>query len=109
MKAKLKHESGIIKEIKVGYSWTSFFFGFWIPVIRGQWSDFAIMLISAVPTCGILPFVWTFKINRRYCQQLLEKGYKPATLEDANILSANTYYIQPVTVNVIPAPEMLEI
>ena len=93
MKARLKHESGIIKEIKVGYSWTTFFFGFWVPVIRGQWSDFAIMFISTVPTAGILPFIWTFKINKRYCQQLLEKGYKPAAEEDTRILLGNNYYI----------------
>lgn len=97
MKAKLKHEGGVIKEIKVGYSWTTLFFGFWVPVIRGQWSDFAIMFFSALPTLGILPFVWTFKINKRYCQQLLEQGYKPATEEDARILSDTSYHFQAVS------------
>lgn len=92
MKASLRHESGVAKEIKVGYSWTSFFFGFWVPAIRGQWSDFAIMFISLVPTFGILPLIWTFKINKMYCQHLLEKGYKPASQEDADLLASKNYY-----------------
>lgn len=93
MKVTLKHESGVTKEIKVGYSWTTLFFGFWIPAIRGQWSDFAIMLISTAPTLGILPLVWTFKINKRYCQMLMEKGYKPATAEYSEVLTRNGYSI----------------
>lgn len=98
MKVTLSHESGVTKEIKVGYSWTTFFFGFWVPAIRGQWSDFAILFISAVPTFGILPLIWTFKINKRYCHFLLEKGYKPATSEDAKSLAIMNYYEQAVVV-----------
>lgn len=91
MIAKLKHDNGVIKHIKVGYSWTTFFFGFWVPAIRGQWSDFAIIFLSAVPTVGILPFIWTFKINKRYCHHLLERGYTPATEEDLRVLSLMNY------------------
>ncbi|MFL0246469.1 DUF2628 domain-containing protein [Candidatus Clostridium stratigraminis] len=94
MRAKLVHENGAIKDIKVGYSWTTFLFGFWVPAIRGQWPDFAIILISAVPTIGILPFIWTFKINKRYCQHLLEKGYKPASQEDLRILNTMDYCVR---------------
>jgi hypothetical protein len=95
MKVKMLHSTGIVKNIKVGYSWTSLFFGFIVPMTRGQWSDCAVMLFAAAPTVGILPLVWTFKINKRYCQVLLEKGYKPQTPEDSKILVQNGYYVVP--------------
>lgn len=36
-KIKVKHnESGILKNCFVGYSWTYFFFGFFVPIFRGE-------------------------------------------------------------------------
>lgn len=92
MKVKLKNDNGIVKEIKVGYSWTSLCFGFFVPLIRGQMSDTIIMLLGII-TWGILPIVWTFKINKRYCTMLLEKGYKPLNANDITILTQKGYYI----------------
>ena len=36
-KINVKHnESGILKNCFVGYSWTYFFFGFFVPIFRGE-------------------------------------------------------------------------
>ena len=32
----LKHSTGLIKECPTGYSWTTFFFGFFVPAFRGD-------------------------------------------------------------------------
>ena len=96
MKANLKHSNGIVKSVKVGYSWTTLFFNFLVPMVRAQWSDFAILIFSCGPTLGILPLIWTFKINKRYCQSLLLQGYKPATPEDVIKLKQKGYYIETV-------------
>lgn len=37
MKVRLRNDVGMIKECKVGFSWTNFFFGFFCPLFRGDW------------------------------------------------------------------------
>ena len=45
MKVILKHESGLVKEVKKGFSWTFFFFGLFVPLIRGDLKWAIIMLL----------------------------------------------------------------
>ena len=33
------------KQVKIGFSWTMFFFGFWVPLFRGDWKWLIIMLL----------------------------------------------------------------
>lgn len=35
MKIVLRHESGLVKEVKKGFSWTFLFFGLFVPLVRG--------------------------------------------------------------------------
>ncbi len=38
MKGILKHPSGLVKEVKAGFSWTTFFFGFFPEFFRGDFN-----------------------------------------------------------------------
>lgn len=90
MDVKLKNEAGIVKEVKVGFSWTTFFFGFIPALIRGDLKRAVIMfvtaLLAAVFTLGfgawIPGIIFSFVYNKIFIKGLLEKGYRPATQSD---------------------------
>lgn len=98
MKKVLKHESGLIKEVKIGFSWTTLFFGLFVPLIRGdlKWAliMFGIALLAGIPTSGIgsliSNLVFAFIYNKLYVRDLLEKGYRPQNEEDVAIISNYT-------------------
>lgn len=79
MKVTLKHHiSGQLKTVKVGFSWTTLFFGLFVPLLRGDFKWAAIMFVLAIITFGISWFVMPFIYNKKYVQDLLNKGYVPA-------------------------------
>lgn len=78
MKGVLQNDAGVLKNIKVGFSWTTLFFGLFVPLVRGDWKWFIIMLIADIVTCGIANIVFCFIYNKIYINDLLEKGFKPA-------------------------------
>lgn len=78
MRGTLQNEVGIIKNIKIGFSWTTLFFGLFVPLVRGDWKWFLIILIASVVTCGISNIVFCFIYNKIYINELLEKGFKPS-------------------------------
>ena len=83
MVVSLKHSSGITKCVKMGFSWTTFFFGAFVPLIRGdlKWAVILFFLGGAagVFTLGIgaivVALIFAFHYNRLYLKELLEKGY----------------------------------
>lgn len=102
MKIVLK-KAGLVKEVKVGFSWTTFFFGFFPALFRGdlKWAAimFIISLILAPFTLGIGAWisgiVFSFVYNKIYIKELIEKGYEPAD-EDARIALENNQIISSV-------------
>jgi hypothetical protein len=84
MKIKLKHPSGMTKEVKKGFSWTTWIFGLFVPLIRGdlKWAAILFLLqsIAGSFTFGIGAFVvslvFAFKYNKLYVKELLAKGYE---------------------------------
>ena len=73
-----KHSTtGVIKECKVGFSWTNFFFGVFVPIARGWYGYAGIMALVYLVTGGLAGFVYPFLINKHYAQHLLESGYRP--------------------------------
>lgn len=97
MKLKMKHDSGVTKEVKYGFSWTTFFFGFIVPLVRGdiKWALIMALISIAVgiPTMGIggviSGIIFSFVYNKIYIKELLVKGYKPVTEEDKSVLVEN--------------------
>ncbi|ANZ59313.1 hypothetical protein AYR59_04500 [Fructilactobacillus lindneri] len=83
-----------VKQTKVGFSWTTFFFGFWPALFRGDWMWFAIMLVLeiviGVPTygigAGITGIVFSFIYNKLYINELLGKGWVAADEHTKKVL-----------------------
>lgn len=96
MKVQLQSAGGVRKEVKVGFSWTTFFFGFFVPLIRGdiKWSAimFILSLLLGSFTMGIGAFisgiVFSFKYNGIYIKELLDKGYRAVTITDRELLQS---------------------
>lgn len=93
MKVKLESPNGIIKEVKVGFSWTSFFFGFFVPLFRGDMKWAAIFFFAGLAISIIFvfaaPLLWIFmgvSYNKLYLTDLVEKGYTGFTEEDERVL-----------------------
>lgn len=86
MIVRLKNNIGMIKECKIGFSWTNFFFGFFVPIFRSDWKFALIQLAAALITCGISNFVFPFIYNKMYINDLLEKGYVAASENDRKLL-----------------------
>ncbi|MCD5324248.1 MULTISPECIES: DUF2628 domain-containing protein [Pontibacillus] len=92
----LKNEAGVVKEVKVGFSWTTFFFGFIPALIRGDLKWAVIMFVLAA-VAGAFTFglgawipgiIFSFVYNKIFIKELLEKGYRAATEEDAQKLQS---------------------
>ena len=71
-------KTGITKEGFIGFSWTYFFFGFFVPLFRGHYPYAGIhFLISLanVWSFGIIGLVMAFFFNKFYTLRLIEEGY----------------------------------
>jgi len=86
---RLKHESGVIKECPTGYSWTTLFFGCFVPLFRGdiKWAAilFLILVVAGGVSVGVGSFVadavFAVFYNEMYIKDLLEQGYRPIDKE----------------------------
>lgn len=86
MKITLKNQIGQTKQVKVGFSWTTFFFGCFVPVCRGDWKYAIITLIAALITGGISWLVFPFFYNKLYINDLLGAGWLPVDELSRSIL-----------------------
>jgi hypothetical protein len=83
---KLVNETGVVKEVKDGFSWTTLFFGMFVPLVRGdlKWAIiiFLIHALLAPFTFGIgnliANIIFAVKYNKIYIRELREKGYRIA-------------------------------
>ena len=71
-----QNKSGVVKEAPVGFSWTTFFFGFFPALIRGDWLWALIICAATFVTFGLSGIVFAFIYNRLYIQGLLKQGFK---------------------------------
>ncbi|OPG45087.1 HrgC protein [Helicobacter pylori] len=79
-------KDNLIKKGLVGFSWTTFFFGFFVPIIRGDARWAIVMVVAALFTFGLSNIVFAFIYNKQYTTRLLESGYEPANEYSRGIL-----------------------
>ncbi|WP_130805827.1 DUF2628 domain-containing protein [Senegalia massiliensis] len=90
-------KNGLKKQTKIGFSWTTFFFGFFVPLFRGDLKWAAIMFVSSLLlasfTFGIGSFIigiiFSFIYNKLYIRDLIEKGWIASNSESNDILESN--------------------
>lgn len=107
MHMHLANDFGVVKEVKVGFSWTMFFFGGFVPLFRGDIKWFFITWLVAIFTAGLSAFVFPFLYNKIYIKELLEKGYHPTNEGDKQVLMAHgiiLYQHAPLAQRSNPAP-----
>ena len=86
----LKHkDSGLSKTGFVGYCWTYFFFGFFVPIFRGEIGIGALHFLFSVVTFGLFQLIMPFLYNKQYTSRLLVSGFN-LDETDANYEIART-------------------
>ena len=73
--------SGDEKVIPTGFSWTMLLFGIFVPLFRGYWAYFFILLaLCFVGGLGVVVawLICPFLINKHYYEHLLKSGWVPA-------------------------------
>ena len=78
----MKHpDLGIVKKGFFGFSWTTFFFGGFPALFRGDLFIGLLVIIINFITFGVAGLIWAFFYNKSYTIKLVEKGYKFADSE----------------------------
>ena len=76
--------SGIKKSSFVGYSWTYFFFGFFVPIFRGEIGIGVLHLVLSFVTFGIFQLIMPFLYNKQYSTRLIVNGWTLNDTEELN-------------------------
>lgn len=87
-KIKVKHNNtGIQKHCFVGYSWTYFFFGFFVPIFRGEILIGVLHLIFSLVTFGLFQLIMPFLYNKQYSTRMLNESWSLNDSEENNTLA----------------------
>ena len=79
----IKHEaSGMMKTGVYGFSWTYLFFGWFVPIFRGELGVAALHFIFTFLTFGLWQFIFCFIYNKQYMTRMLTNGWELADTEE---------------------------
>ncbi len=67
--------NGLTKNGYFGFSWTYLFFGWLVPLIRGELGIAALHILFTFLTLGLFQIVMAFFYNKQFMIRMLEKGY----------------------------------
>ncbi len=81
-------KDNLIKKGLVGFSWTTLFFGFIVPIIRGDVKWAIVMVVVTLFSFVLSNIVFAFIYNKQYTTRLLESGYEPADEYSRGMLRA---------------------
>ena len=76
--------SGLTKKGFYGYSRTYLFFGWLVPIFRGEIGISMLHLILTIATLGIFQIVMPYLYNRQYTSRLLTNGWALADTPENN-------------------------
>ena len=78
--------TGQLKQAPVGFSWTTLFFGTFVPLVRADWLMTLVTFIVALVTAGISNIVFSFIYNKLYIKNLIYKeGFKVTGSNKGNL------------------------
>jgi len=84
----IKHtQSGLVKSGYVGFCWTYWFFGWLVPVIRGEIGIGVLHLILTICTFGLFQIIMAFLYNKQFMTRQLTSGWVLSDAEELNILA----------------------
>jgi len=83
---QIKHSaSGLFKTGLYGFSWTYLFFGWFVPLFRGELGVGALHLLFTFFTFGLWQLIVCFLYNRQYMTRMLTSGWVLAGTDQDNI------------------------
>ena len=86
--------NGLIKKGFYGFSWTTFLFGGFPALFRGEiFIGLALIVLQCI-TFGIAGLIWAFVYNKRYTVGLIENGYVLAGSDSENAMAKQKLGIQ---------------
>jgi hypothetical protein len=90
MEIIVRNQNGQSKKIKkVGFSWTTLFFGFFPALFRGDFKWAIIIFSVNCFSCGLARLIFMFTYNELYINDLLKDGYRPVKKKDVNYLRSH--------------------
>lgn len=81
--------NGITRNVKVGFSWTTFFFGGFALLFRKEiWEGLLLILatiiLSMILIGPFVPIIWSFFANKYTARKLISQGWKPTTVVEGS-------------------------
>jgi hypothetical protein len=87
----IKHPaSGLVRSGCYGFSWTYLFFGWFVPLFRGELAVALLHLIFTCVTFGLWQPVFAFLYNKQYMTRMLTNGWVLADSEANNLKAARS-------------------
>ena len=80
----IQPETGLMKSGYYGFSWTFLFFGWFVPIFRGELFISLLHFIITIVTFGLWQVIIAFLYNKQYMTRMLEKGYILNDTEEVN-------------------------
>ncbi|MFM8546606.1 MAG: hypothetical protein ACKODB_03140 [Betaproteobacteria bacterium] len=95
-KVMMQHpQTGLVRPGYFGFSWTFLFFGWWVPLFRGELGAAALHFLFTLVTFGLWQLILAFLYNRQFMMRMLEKGYVLADTPEAMAAARSALGIAP--------------
>ena len=88
-KVLIKHpQTNLVQNGYVGFSWTYLFFGWWVPLIRGELGVAALHLLFTIVTAGLWQLIVSFLYNKQYMTRKLIAGWVLSDTPEMNKIAS---------------------